>query len=185
MYKSSIRSMATKTAYALLLLPLLASLAHAAPKSGVPCSLGKLHVAQLLTDDDTVDANQRYQLVLDGKVSPAFAEQSFADDTLTEVKTAQCQYRSQVFAVDFGSPYYKGFAIRYNARAKAMERIDFAEKALPAYLVNAADNFTVVMPNEEAGVTSKYIAYSYNGQAPAQSEKQYLDALPPHAKALR
>lgn len=114
-----------------------------------------------------------------GRDAPAFGEAAGAE-LVGEVVLAACVQRTLVYALNYGPPYLKGVAWRINPRTRQAERIDFAEKALPAYLDVGPRGMTLVFPNEGGEHDLRYTLYR-SGSAEAEPS----DTLPTTGRAVR
>lgn len=122
----------------------------------------------MLQAETTVDGKRLF-LTVDGKTDKAFTDMPDTD-FVGEVKLRKCVDGVLVFALNYGSPYTKGVALRKNPATHAVERIDFAEKALPRWLYTSATGMSLVVPNEGYETSGKYLVYEFvsgKGQAEA------------------
>jgi hypothetical protein len=123
-----------------------------------------------------MDGN-RFFLRIDGKVGKAFTDMAESDFVGT-VALATCVDRVLVFAIRYGPPYLKGVAVRQNPLSHAIERIDFAEKALPRWLYLSPTAMQLIIPNIGREVSSKYLVYGLTAAIGQANEATALNALP-------
>ena len=100
----------------------------------------------LLQSASSIDGKRLF-LALDGRTEPAFTDMP-TSDFVGELKMAECRSGTLVFALNYGSPYTKGVAIRRRRADRQWERIDFAEKAFPQWLLLGGEGMQLVFPNQ-------------------------------------
>ena len=113
----------------------------------------------------------------DGKIETAFTDMSEADFA-GKVMLAKCAGATLIFALNYGSPYTKGVVLRKNPSSGELERIDFAEKALPRFLYWSVKQMRLVIPNEGYEVPEKFLVYDYFANKGQPVELQGFDVLP-------
>jgi hypothetical protein len=87
--------------------------------------------------------------------------------------------RVLVVSGEFSSNYLQGVAIRYNTRARRIERVDFAERYRPSAVYLSSAGMLVLISNRGRNESSKrYIIYRYSPRKDEQSEPTYSDRLP-------
>ncbi len=119
-----------------------------------------------LLAEATVDGN-RLHLRINERTEKAFTDMPDAD-FVGAIVLAACIDHSLIFAINYGSPYLKGAVIRKNPVSHRLERINFAEKALPRWLYVNSQEMQLIIPNIGYEVQSKYIVYQFStpdGQA--------------------
>jgi len=99
-------------------------------------------------------------------------------DFIGTIALAICADHVLVFAISYGPPYLKGVAVRKNPLSHAIERIDFAEKALPRWLYLNPSRMQLVIPNEGNEVPSKYLIYGLTAATAPKSEPGGGNSLP-------
>lgn len=148
------------------------------------CALGadRSHPAEILRAHPLAGTH-RYYLRQSGARVPVFGAD--AEESRGGAVSAQCAGHAErvlLLSGEFSSNYIKGFALRYNTRAGAWERIDFAERARPSRVYLDDREMLLVIPNAGHEGGKKYIVYrtlSDEGQAPAS---EATDSLPAAAK---
>ncbi|MFJ2357025.1 hypothetical protein [Pseudomonas fluorescens] len=109
-------------------------------------------------------------------------ETAFTDmpdtDFVGEVVLAKCAGTSLIYALNYGSPYLKGAVIRKNPTTAALERIDFAEKALPSLLYLNSQQMRLVIPNEGYEDPSKFLVYEYLAKKGQLDEPKGVNVIP-------
>lgn len=83
-----------------------------------------------------------------------------------ELRMAVCVQHTLLYAIDHGPPYLQGAALRVNPFSGQLERIDFAEKALPSHLDLGQGLMRLVFPNQDGEHSLRYTLYR-SGQAEA------------------
>jgi hypothetical protein len=136
--------------------------ANALPtKTIITCKISDDGAKASLIAETTIDGNRLYLQFGDQK------EKAFTDlpntDFVGRIAMVRCVKGVLVFALDYGSPYIKGAAIRLRHNSSTLgqrERIDFAEKAKPGWLYVGREQIKIVIRNIGVGATSKYLVYS-------------------------
>ncbi|MGE1173139.1 hypothetical protein [Pseudomonas sp. BW7P1] len=109
-------------------------------------------------------------------------ETAFTDmpdsDFVGEVAMAKCTGSGLIYAMNYGSPYLKGAFIRRHPGSKVLERIDFAEKALPVSLYLNAQQMRLVIPNDGYEIPEKFIVYDYTSPKGQPEEPKGMNAMP-------
>ncbi|MFJ2527062.1 hypothetical protein [Pseudomonas helmanticensis] len=95
-----------------------------------------------------------------------------------DIVLARCSGASLIYALNYGSPYLKGAVVRKNPKTKTLERIDFAEKALPSLLYLNAQQMRLVIPNEGYEDPSKFLVYDYIAIKGQPEEPKGVNTLP-------
>lgn len=139
------------------------------------CPLSDGTNASLLAETDA--EGQRLRLNLDKKIQPAFTDMPDSD-FVGEVVLAKCASSSLIFVMDYGSPYLKGVVLRKNPVSHSIERIDFAEKALPHYLYLGQKQMRLVIPNIGNEVSTKFLIYDYVSGKGQPDEAVGSDVVP-------
>jgi len=148
-----------KKAWFCLIAALLGTSAYAQPsKSILSCPLADGTRISLLAEP--TPEGQRLFIELDQKIETAFTDM-LDSDFLGEIALAKCASSSLVFAINYGSPYLKGVVLRKNPISHTVERINFAEKALPRYLYLGQKQMRLVIPNIGNEVSTKFLVYDY------------------------
>lgn len=107
-----------------------------------------------------------------GMTRTAFGERP-GEEIVGQLVVKACVNRTLLFAINHGPPYLKGVALRFNPRTQQIDRIDFAEKSLPAYLDLGPDGMRLLFLNEGGEHELKYTLYR-SGQGMATP----IDRLP-------
>lgn len=118
-----------------------------------------------------------------GKTVPAFPDISM-NDAVGRIALAKCVSGTLIFALEYGTPYLKGVAIRQNPRTHADERLYFAEKALPRWLFVSDTEMLLVIPNVGYETTRKYLVYRYVGGKGQPEASTPTDRLPAGKRRL-
>ncbi|HZV67166.1 MAG TPA: hypothetical protein VFG03_19910 [Telluria sp.] len=129
-----------------------------------------------LLAEPTIEGS-RFYLQIDEQTTKAFTDMPEADFIGT-IALAICADHVLVFAISYGPPYLKGVAVRKNPLSHAIERIDFAEKALPRWLYLNPSRMQLVIPNEGNEVPSKYLIYGLTAATAPKSEPGGGNSLP-------
>ncbi|WPN55498.1 hypothetical protein [Pseudomonas sp. P9_31] len=138
---------------------LLAAPAYAQPLQTIlTCPLADSTHVSLLAESDV--EGQRLFIELDGKTQIAFTDMP-KSDFIGRIVLAKCAASSLIFALEYGSPYMKGVVLRKNPVSHTVERIDFAEKALPRWLYLGREQIRLVIPNIGYEVSAKFLVYDY------------------------
>ncbi|WP_321799702.1 hypothetical protein [Burkholderia sp. BCC1988] len=140
------------------------------------CTLADGSTAILEARSHGLDGDELF-VQIDDKIERAFLDMPDSD-FVGRVVMSKCVGQTLVFALEYGSPYLKGVAIRVNPRTHANERIYFAEKALPRWLYSGDREMLVVMPNTDKGTDKRYIVYRYVAGKGQPSESTPTDRLP-------
>lgn len=161
--------------------------ANASPtKTIVTCKISDDGEKVSLIAETTIDGSRLFLQFGDHK------EKAFTDlpntDFVGRIAMAKCTKGVLVFALDYGSPYIKGAAIRMrrnNSILGQRERIDFAEKATPGWLYVGREQIKIVIRNIGAGATSKYLVYSSAFDNNASGVAVDTNALPGKAAGFK
>ncbi|MDF3834908.1 hypothetical protein P3W85_18370 [Cupriavidus basilensis] len=109
-------------------------------------------------------------------------ERAFLDmpksDFVGRIALSRCVGKTLVFALEYGTPYLKGVAIRQNPQTHAEERLYFAEKALPRWLYVGRKEMLVIIPNIGYETDKKYLVYRYVAGKGAPEDAMPADWLP-------
>ncbi|GID03445.1 hypothetical protein [Pseudomonas sp. 008] len=148
-----------QTPWKYIIAALLAAPAYAQPLQTIlTCPLADRTQVSLLAETNA--QGQRLFVKLDSKIQPAFSD--IPDfDFFGEVFLAKCVSSSLIFAFAYGSPYLKGVVLHKNPVTHTVERIDFAEKALPRWLYLGREQVRLVIPNIGYEVSAKFLVYDY------------------------
>lgn len=166
-------------AWLLALTPLVAC---AAPtKTELRCRLEDGSIAALQSDR-SVDGKRLF-VSLDGRTEPAFADMP-TTDFVGSLVMAHCQAGALVFAMNYGPPYLKGVVIRRQVGSARLERIDFAEKALPRWLYLGHTGMQLVLPNQGNELAGKLIVYRFD-LASGQTEAAQGSNAPPSRRGYQ
>lgn len=162
--------------YLLVLLCLLTSPVFAADlKMGRSCRLEDGSQALLLSKD-TLDGKQ-LSLRVDQRLEAAFSDMPDVN-FVGEVVLARCIHGALISALNYGSPYIKGAVIRKRLGAMAIDRINFAEKALPRWLYLGRSDMRLVVPNIGYEVSSRFLVYEFSARGGQQLEVIGSDRKP-------
>ena len=165
-------------ALSLLLCWTTAQATHHGTQAMLACQLGHRHTVVLGVRPHGLEG---VSLITTrrGVTRPAFGERPGAEIVGHLVMKA-CVNRTLLFAINHGPPYLKGVAMRLNPRTQQIDRIDFAEKSLPAYLDVGADGMRLLFFNEGGEHDLRYTLYR-SGQDTALP----VDQLPPLKDSFR
>lgn len=122
-------------------------------------------------------------VTIDGKTERAFLDMP-DDEFAGHVVLADCVHGTLIFALEYGSPYLKGVAIRKNPKTLAIERLYFSEKALPRWLYSDDSLMQVVIPNLGFETSKKYLVYKYISGKGQSNESTPMDILPEPRRKL-
>lgn len=145
------------------------------------CTLGsdRNHTLELLRGHP-IDSTAVYYLSKDG-AAPVRLYQGDEDQSRGQNIQVACvgtKERGFVISGEFTSNYLQGVAVRFNAKAKRWERVDFAERARPAAVYFDAEGMAVLIPNSMRNESSKrYIIYRYEGSK-GSGEQRYSNRPP-------
>ncbi|MDI2591078.1 hypothetical protein POF45_06475 [Pseudomonas sp. 681] len=145
------------------------------PKPIINCLLSDGTQASLLAESSA--DGQRLFVNIDKKTQPAFTDMPDAD-FVGEVVMARCAGSSLIFALDYGSPYLKGVVLRKNPVSHSIERIDFAEKALPTFLYLGQTQMRLVFPNIGNETPKRFLIYDYVSGKGQGEEASGSDIVP-------
>ena len=145
------------------------------PKPVINCLLSDGTRASLLAESSA--DGKRLFVNLDKKTQPAFTDMPDTD-FVGAVVMAKCASSSLVFALNYGSPYLKGAVLRKNPVSHSIERIDFAEKALPRWLYLGQEQMRLVIPNIGNEVSGKFLVYDYFAGKGQPEEASSVDVRP-------
>ncbi|MDR3391108.1 MAG: hypothetical protein P4L77_05175 [Sulfuriferula sp.] len=119
----------------------------------------------------------RFYLQIDGKLRRAFTDMPNTD-FVGDVATTKCDKGLFIFAITYGPPYLKGVVIRKNPVTHIVERIDFAEKALPLLVYFNNDMMRLVIPNLGNEVNTKYLVYDFHAGKGQDNEAHGVNFKP-------
>ncbi|MDI2146261.1 MULTISPECIES: hypothetical protein [unclassified Pseudomonas] len=145
------------------------------PKALLDCPLSDGSVASLLSTSS--EDGQRLSVKIDNHTETAFTDMPDSD-FVGEVAMAKCTGSGLIYAMNYGSPYLKGAFIRRHPGSKVLERIDFAEKALPVFLYLNAQQMRLVIPNDGYEIPEKFIVYNYISPKGQPEEPEGMNATP-------
>ncbi|MGL6243410.1 hypothetical protein [Pseudomonas sp.] len=144
-------------------------------KSILNCPLSDGTSVSLLAETDA--EGQRLKVNVDKKTQIAFTDMPDSD-FVGEVVMAKCASSSLIFVMSYGSPYLKGVVLRKNPATHSIERIDFAEKALPRYLYLGQQQMRLIIPNIGNEVSTKFLVYDYVSGKGQPDEAVGSDVIP-------
>lgn len=116
----------------------------------------------LLLASHSIDGKQ-LSLRVDQRSEAAFSDMPDVD-FVGDVVLARCIHGALIYALNYGSPYIKGAVIRKRIGAKSIDRINFAEKALPRWLYLGRSDMRLVVPNIGYEISSRYLVYEFSAQ---------------------
>jgi hypothetical protein len=115
-------------------------------------------------------------------------ERAFLDMPDTEFRgtivLATCVRNILIFAVNYGTPYLKGVAMRENPKSRSIERLYFAEKALPRWLFENDRKMIIIVPNKGYETDKKYLVYEYTSGIGQPEDSTPTDKLPKPIRQL-
>lgn len=145
------------------------------------CTLGgdRSHTLALLRDHP-IGSTAIYYLSKDGaapmRLYQGDEDQSRGDDI--QVVCVGTKERAFVISGEFTSNYLQGVAVRYNAKVKRWERVDFSERVRPTTIYFDAEGMAVLILNSARNESSKrYIIYRYEG-GKNNGEQRFSNRLP-------
>ncbi len=169
--------------FALVVAPALAA---AAPKTLVTCKTGADGKSTFaLLGETRVDGTRLSLKLTDASKTPpqTTIDKAFTDmpstDFVGDLVMAKCVEGVLVFALDYGTPYRKGVAVRMRKSDNATQRIDFAEKALPKWLYSNARDLSLVIPNLGGESNAKFLHYVAEADLTKSQTPKETDRLPP------
>lgn len=112
-----------------------------------------------------------------GKTERAFLDMPDVDFP-GNIALAACIHNTLIFAINYGPPYLKGVAIRANPRTHTIERLYFAEKALPRWLFEDDMRMLVIVPNLGNETNKKYLIYEFVSGKGQPEESVPSNSLP-------
>lgn len=130
----------------------------------------------LLLAERTADG-KRLHLNVNGINEPVFSDLPDSD-FVGEIVLAKCVKGVLIFAINYGPPYLKGEVVRKRQGAEHVERISYAEKALPRWLFINQTTMRLVIPNIGNEVSNKYLIYEYSVDSGQPIEAVGSNALP-------
>ncbi|WP_285415513.1 hypothetical protein [Pseudomonas sp. efr-133-TYG-5] len=139
------------------------------------CPLSDGTTASLLSTSS--EDGKRLFVKIDNQTESAFTDIPDSD-FVGEIALAKCTGSGLIYAMNYGSPYLKGAALRKNPESGTLERIDFAEKALPVFLYLNARNMRLVIPNEGYEIPEKFIVYDYITPKGQSEEPKGMNTAP-------
>ncbi|MET3819331.1 hypothetical protein ACVK00_003396 [Burkholderia sp. PvR073] len=145
-------------------------------RSIISCPLEDGSRITLMAKSHGVDGDSLFVQVR-GKTEHAFLDMPDTD-FVGRIVLSKCVDKTLVFALDYGSPYLKGVAIRQNPKTHVEERIYFAEKSLPRWLYVGRQEMLVIIPNEGYETDKKYLVYRYLAGKGQPTESTPTDRLP-------
>ncbi|WP_192560851.1 hypothetical protein [Pseudomonas allokribbensis] len=146
-----------------------------AQKNLLNCPLSDGSIASLLSTSR--DDGQRLFVNINSQTETAFTDMP-DPDFVGEVVMAKCMGSSLVYAMNYGSPYMKGAVLHKNPVSGTLERIDFAEKALPVSLYLNARQMRLIIPNEGYEIPEKFIVYDFISPKGQPGEPKGMNAVP-------
>lgn len=160
--------------------------AFAAPRTSLlTCDLGSGYKATLLGEAHGIEGKVLF-LDINGNVEKAFLD--FPDASLVgNVVLAKCVDHVLVFAMNYGPPYLKGMAVRFNADTSRIEQINFSEKSLPSWIYTNPRSLLVVFPNKGHESNKRFVVYQFVAGEGQGEEPEGFDTLPKRVgyKAIR
>jgi len=130
----------------------------ASPKDILACQLEDGSQVQLKSEADPARGGERFYLRRDGITEDAFVDIPGAD-YVGNLVLSKCLDHVLIFAINYGTPYFKGRLLRKPAGAGQPQNINFAEKSLPILIYLNKWETKLVIPNTGYEVTSKYLVY--------------------------
>jgi hypothetical protein len=171
--------------FALIILFAAAAVEAATPNTIVACKTGVDRKSTIaLLAETSVDGKRLSLKFEDSSQTPprttlgkAFTDMPDAD-FVGAVAMSRCVEGTLVFALDYGTPYRKGAAVRMRSSDNAVQRLDFAEKALPQWLYVNATAMSVVIPNIGTESRAKYLHYVTDTISASTAAPTDADLLP-------
>ena len=121
-----------------------------------------------------------YYLRINGRrEQPVLGDTEKSRGTHTFLKCLGKDTRGLIFSGEFTANYPQGIVITYNSSIGEFERIDFAERNLPAWLYLGALDTMVVIPSGGYGETDKkFVVYRYMAGEGQEEQAKFSDILP-------
>lgn len=121
-----------------------------------------------------------YYLRINGsREQPVLGDTEKSRGTHTFLKCLGNDARGLLFVGEFAANYPQGIVISYNSSIGEFERIDFAERNLPAWLYLGARDTMVVIPSGGYGETDKkFVVYRYAAGRGQEEQAGFSDILP-------
>lgn len=144
-------------------------------KTLLDCPLSDGTTASLLSTSN--EDGQRLFVKLNNQTETAFTDMPDSD-FVGEIALAKCTGSVLIYAMNYGSPYLKGAVLRKNPDSGTLERIDFAEKALPVSLYLSAREMRLVIPNDGYEIPEKFVVYDYITPKGQPEEPKGVNTVP-------
>ena len=166
----------------LLLLALLgvwsSPYAAPAPRTNLlACHLGGGNKVTLISESHGLDGQALF-LKVNGSTEKAF--QDFPDTNFVgNVALSKCVGNILVYVLNYGTPYLKGAIVRFNPDTSRIEKTNFAEKSLPAWIYVGAHGNLVIIPTQGYGETDKkYVIYRFVAGIGQNEQPEFSNNLP-------
>lgn len=130
----------------------------------------------MLLAENTIDG-KRLHLKINGINEPIFSDIPRAD-FVGEIVLAKCVHGVLIFAINYGSPYLKGEVVRKRKNSEHIDRISYAEKALPRWLYFNRKFMRLIIPNVGNEVSYRYLIYDYSVESGQPDEARGSNTLP-------
>lgn len=144
-------------------------------KDLLDCPLSDGSTVSLLSTSS--EDGQRLFVKINNQTETAFTDMPDSD-FVGEVALTKCAGSGLIYALNYGSPYLKGAVLRKNPDSGILERIDFAEKALPVSLYLSTRQMRLVIPNKGYEIPEKFIVYDYISPKGQPEEPEGMNAMP-------
>lgn len=158
--------------------------AAAATTHVATCQLGSVPASTVkVTKRHPIFDTDIYELHYAGKTTYFFTDEEGSRGGPAKVICAGKKQRALVAYGEFTANYKQGFVLVFNHATGKIERLDFAEKAPPAWLYLSEHEAEVVLPTDGAGEngTTPYVVYRYIKGRKKQPEPEGLETPKPPA----
>jgi hypothetical protein len=150
-------------------------------ESVTSCALGANggHTLSLLRDNP-IGGTAVYYLRKDGaapvRIYPGEPDQSRGENI--QIACVGAKERVFVISGEFASNYLQGVAVRFNAKRRRWQRVEFAERERPTAVYTGSNGLAVLIPNSGKNESPKrYIIYQYDART-GKTVQSYSDRLP-------
>jgi hypothetical protein len=139
------------------------------------CDLQNGHIVKLNQQLDETSLQNKFSLGVDGKSYPALLSYKGVPDLAVtgEIQFSSCVNNVFMLIVDTGSVRQPGVAVRFNAKAKKVEKIYFAQKGLPRF-IQSDDAFAVIFNYDDYDEDAKFVRVTYKESANNTFHQEYL-----------
>lgn len=112
------------------------------------CQVGSGKTIQLIKGKEITQDVGVYYLVQNGKQKPLFGSLSTSTGSVISSRCIGTTRGVLMVAGEFSSNYTQGVVVGYDQGANRIQRLDFAERALPRWVYLNKTSIKVLIPNE-------------------------------------